>query len=96
MHFFCKVPWINLLFPEKVVMRARSHFRSDGATTYEEVESGLNKMSVGKFESIINSCNLMPIYRKYECVKGINWLSKVPSMRELFINYVTVVLSKAT
>lgn len=96
MHFFCKVPWINLLFPEKAVMKARSHFRSDGATTYEEVESGLNKMTVGKFESLISSCRLKPTYRKYECVKGINWLSRVPLLRELFINHITVVLSRAT
>jgi len=95
MHFFCKVPWINVIFPEKAVMRARSQFRNDGATTYEEVESGLNKMTMGKFESLISSCNLKITHRKYECVKGINWLSKIPLVRELFINHVTVILSKA-
>jgi SAM-dependent methyltransferase len=93
MHFFCKVPWINLLFSEEVVMRARSRFKSDGASTYEEVESGLNKMTIRKFESIVSSCNLKVTYRKYECVKGLNWLSRIPLARELFINHVSVVLS---
>lgn len=94
MNFFCKVPWINVLFSEEVVMKARSHFRSDGAKRYEDVESGLNKMTIAKFESIVSSCNLKVTDRKYECVKGINWVSKVPLLREFFINHVTVILSR--
>jgi ubiquinone/menaquinone biosynthesis C-methylase UbiE len=96
MHFFCKVPWINVLFSEKAVMKARNHFRSDGATRYEDVESGLNRMTVSKFESIVSSCKLKLTYRKYECIKRINWLSNVPLLREFFINHVTAILSRAT
>ena len=96
MHFFCKVPWVHVFFPEDVVMRARSHFRSDGAKRYEDVESGLNKMSIAKFESILSSSKLKVNYLKYECVKGINWLSKVPLIREFFINRVVVSLSRLT
>jgi SAM-dependent methyltransferase len=96
MHFFCKVPWINVLFTENAVMKARSHFRSDGAKRYEEVESGLNRMTIAKFESIVSSCDLRVEYRKYECVKRINWLSNVPFLREFFINHVTVVLSRGS
>jgi 2-polyprenyl-3-methyl-5-hydroxy-6-metoxy-1,4-benzoquinol methylase len=29
MHFFTKVPWLNLLFDEKTVMTVRTYFRSD-------------------------------------------------------------------
>ena len=57
-------------------------------------ETGLNKMSIAKFETLVSSCNLRLTYRTYECVKGINWLSKVPLVRELFINNVSAVLSK--
>jgi len=95
MQFFCKVPWLNLLFSEKTVMKVRSHFKSDGATRYEDVESGLNKMTVSKFESIVSSCNLKVTHRNYECVKGMNGLSNLPLLREFFINNVTVILSKA-
>lgn len=95
MHFFCRVPWINLLFPEDAVMGARRHFRNDGATTYEQVESGLNKMSIRKFHSIVAACQLTVTFRKLDCVKGIDWLSRIPIVRELFINHVTVLLSKA-
>ncbi len=96
MHFFCKVPWVNVLFPEDVVMKARSHFRSDGAKRYEDVESGLNKMTIAKFESIVSLCNWKFTDKKYECVKGIKWVSKVPLLREFFINRVTAILSRAT
>jgi len=94
MHFFCKVPWINVLFPESTVMEARSHFRSDGATRYEDVESGLNKMTLRKFESIVASCGLQLEYKKYECVKGLNFLARLPLLREFFVNNVTAILSK--
>jgi ubiquinone/menaquinone biosynthesis C-methylase UbiE len=96
MHFFCKVPWINVLFSEKSVMKARSHFRNDGAKRYEEVESGLNRMTIAKFESILSSCDLSVKYRKYDCIKEINWLSNVPLLKEFFVNHVTVILSRAT
>jgi ubiquinone/menaquinone biosynthesis C-methylase UbiE len=96
MHFFCKVPWINVLFPEEAVMKARSRFKSDGARRYEDVESGLNKMTIAKLESIVSSCKLKVTYRKYHCVKGIDWLSKVPLLREFFINYVVAIFCKTT
>jgi cyclopropane fatty-acyl-phospholipid synthase-like methyltransferase len=94
MHFFCKLPWINIFFPEKTVMKVRSHFRSDGATRYEDVESGLNKMTISKFEHIINSRKMKIESKNYRCVKGLNFLAKVPFLREFFVNRVSVVLSK--
>jgi hypothetical protein len=73
-------------------MNARSHFRNDGANKYEEVESGLNKMTIRRFESTVHSRNLKIRYQKYDCIKGMNWLSKLPLVRELLINHVTVIL----
>ncbi|WP_026960444.1 class I SAM-dependent methyltransferase [Aliagarivorans taiwanensis] len=92
MHFFCKLPWLNLLFSEKAVMNVRSHFRDDGAKHYEEVESGLNKMSIRKFESIIRENQMHIHFKRYDCVKGVDTLGKIPLLRELFINHVTVIL----
>ncbi|HEY3266211.1 MAG TPA: class I SAM-dependent methyltransferase [Armatimonadota bacterium] len=95
MRFFCKVPWINVLFPEEVVMKVRNRYRNDGAVRYEDVESGLNKMTVAKFEALVSSCNLKITHRDYECVKGINALAKAPLLREFFISNVAAVLSKS-
>jgi len=94
MHFFCKVPWLNVLFSEKTVMKVRSRFRSDGAAKYEDVESGLNKMTIAKFENIVKSSDLTIEFKNYTCIKRINLLSKIPILKEFFINHVSVVLSK--
>lgn len=94
MHFFCKVPWINVFLPEKTIMAVRNQFRNDGATRYEEVESGLNRMTIKKFNQIINSSNMKIDYKKYHCIKGLDFLSYIPILRELFINHVTVKLIK--
>lgn len=94
MYYFTKLPWVHLIFPERVVMAARSRFRRDGAVRYEEVEAGLNKMSVAKFERIVKACGLKVSYQRYDCVRGLNFLSAIPVIRELFINHITCVLSK--
>lgn len=94
MYYFTKLPWVHLIFPERVVMTVRSRFRRDGAVRYEEVEAGLNKMSVAKFERIIKACGLKVVYQRYDCVKGLNFLGSIPVIRELFINHITCVLAK--
>ncbi len=95
MQFFTPVPWLNLLFPEATVMAVRARFRDDGATRYEDVESGLNRMTVGKFERLVAEAGLHFIYRRYRGVKGLDFLGRLPGLRELFINEVHAVLAPA-
>lgn len=95
MQFFTRVPWVNLIFAERAVMRVRSRFIGDGAKRYEDVESGLNKMTVRKFERLVAGCGLKVSYRRYDCVKGLAFLAKLPLARELFINHVSCVLREA-
>ena len=94
MYFFTKVPWVNILFSEHAVMQVRRRFRDDRATRYEDVEKGLNKMTLAKFDWIVNTCGFRPVYQKLECVKRMNWLSKIPIGRELFVNHVTYLCIK--
>lgn len=89
MGFFCRLPWIQSLFPERTVMEVRSAFRPDGARTYRE--AGLGQLSVGKFEAIVKRSRLRCTLLRYDCVCGLNWLRLVP-LRELFINRVSCVL----
>ena len=83
MRFFCPIPWLQLWFSEKTVMAVRAHYRHDGAMRYEDVESGLNRMSLAKFEQILGSSGLRVAERRYVGVKKIHFLTKVPVIREL-------------
>jgi SAM-dependent methyltransferase len=94
MHFFTWVPWVNILFSEATVMRVRSRFRNDGAVRYEDVEGGLNRMTVARFEHLIRESGFRLEWKRYQCVKGANVLQALPRLRELFINTVTCVLRK--
>ncbi len=95
MHFFCRLPWLNLLFAESAVMRVRGYYRDDGAARYEEVPGGLNKMTVARFERIVSDCGLKVVASRYRCVKGLDVLSRLPVFRELLINHISVVLHQA-
>lgn len=62
--------WANLLFTEKALMEWRSHFKDDGATHFEEVRGGLNRMTIHKFKDVVassgfelESLELVPIRR---------------------------------
>ena len=91
MFFFCKLPWVNVLFSEKTVMNVRSHYRDDGARSYRP---GLNKMTIAKLERLLAESELVTEFKTYRCVKGINLLSRLPGLREFFINVVTLILAR--
>src|SRR5437868_12061636 len=53
MRYFTNLPWVHLLFPERTIMAVRTRYRHDGAARYEDVEGGLNRMSVRKFRRLV-------------------------------------------
>jgi hypothetical protein len=73
-------------------MSARAKYRHDGATRYVEVESGLNMMSIAKFERIVAESGMKAVQSRYDCIRGLNFLGNIPILRELAINHVTVIL----
>jgi SAM-dependent methyltransferase len=93
MQFFTSLPWVHLIFSERTIMNVRKRYRSDGANRFEDVESGLNKMSVAKFKRIIRESGMQIDFVSYECVKGMNLLGKIPFFSELFINHLSAVLA---
>lgn len=95
MSGYTGLPWSNLIFSERALMKIRSNYRSDGATCYREVEGGLNRMTVAKFESIVRSARgvhldelLLHSVRRLPLVTGI------PVVRELLTSAVSCVLRK--
>lgn len=52
-HLFSVFPWAHLIFTERVLIRWRSDFKTDGATRFHEVAGGLNQMNIKRWEKII-------------------------------------------
>ena len=89
-----RLPWVNLLFPERAVLGIRSRYRADGALRYEECEGGLNRMTLLKFDRIISGCGAKIIYRRNFGVKGLPWVTHLPVIRELMTSSAACVLEK--
>jgi len=69
-HLFSVFPWAHVIFSERALIRWRSDIRSDGATRFSEVEGGLNRMTVRRFERLV-----------YESPFHAEWLELVPIRR---------------
>jgi SAM-dependent methyltransferase len=54
-HLFSVFPWAHLIFSEQALIRWRSDLRSDGATGFAEVEGGLNRMTIARFERLVKA-----------------------------------------
>lgn len=52
-HLFSVFPWAHLIFSEAALIRWRSDFKTDSATRFHEVEGGLNRMTIRRFERIV-------------------------------------------
>lgn len=90
MGFFCRLPWVQILFSEQTVIAARSRFRSDNATGYRDLH--LAKMSIQKFSRIVKRSGLHCSSLRLDCSLGMNWLRFTP-LREFFVNRVSCVLT---
>ncbi len=94
MNFFTKLPWVNILFSEKTVMNVRKRFREETIEKLTYTEAGLNKITVNKFEKIIKDSGLRVKFLKYRCVKELDFLGRLPAVRELFINQIDCIVLK--
>jgi len=95
MSGYTGLPWSNLIFSERALMKIRRTYRSDGATCYREVEGGLNRMTVAKFEKIVRAARgVRPGELLLHSVKGLPLVTRIPVMRELLTGAVSCVLRR--
>jgi SAM-dependent methyltransferase len=96
MNFFTRVPWVNLLFPERSVMLVRSLYRDDGAISYETcgLGGGLNRMTVKRFEEIVRQSGMQVERIQNHATRGLPLVTKLPILRELLTSACTVILKQ--
>jgi SAM-dependent methyltransferase len=84
MMFMSAPPWTHVLFKERTIMAVRSLYRFDGAQRFEDVEGGLNRMTIRRFEHLITDSGF--IVKTLSCVpiRGMALLAGNQMGREFF------------
>jgi 2-polyprenyl-3-methyl-5-hydroxy-6-metoxy-1,4-benzoquinol methylase len=52
-HLFSVFPWAHLIFSEDALIAWRSDFKTDGATKFHETAGGLNRMTISRFQRMV-------------------------------------------
>ncbi len=89
---FTRLPWVNCLFPEKAVLEVRARYKQDGARRYEDVEGGLNRMTIHKFERLMRNSGMKIRSLHLFPVRGLPLVSRVPVLREFLTAAASCVL----
>jgi SAM-dependent methyltransferase len=87
------IPWVNLVFSERALLTLRARFRSDRPSRLQDIEGGLNKMTLAKFERIIRASDLRITDLTYFATMGIPLVTRVPLVREFLTSAVSCVLT---
>lgn len=75
-------------------MQVRSRFRCDGARRYEDVEGGLNRMTVGRFEDLIRASRFHLDTLTLVPIRGMTWATRHRLTREALTSIVQAKLLK--
>jgi len=91
---FTRLPWVNVLFSEETVMKVRSRYRKDGAKRYEEIEGGLNRLTLAKFSKIMRESGMKIRRLEFFPVKGLPFVSQIPVVREYMTAAASCILER--
>ena len=95
LQFMIRLPWPHVMFTERVLMAARSLYKTDGAVKFEEVEGGLNRMSVRKFEQLIHNSVFRIMTLQLIPIRRTKFLhTYCPGGRELFTSTIKASLQR--
>lgn len=90
-HLFSVFPWAHLVFTEGALLRWRADFKHDGARHFNEVEGGLNQMTVARFRRLVKSSGLKVQSLELLPIRRLKWLFS-PLTREFLTSVVRCVL----
>jgi SAM-dependent methyltransferase len=87
-EYMSPVPWVHLAFAEDVIMAERRRFRpNEDAASFAEIRGGLNRMTLGRFQSIMATTGLDCLrldtnVSEHPAVRAMSVLSRLPGLRE--------------
>ena len=85
-------PWLNLLFSDRALLSLRARFRDDHPQRIEEVEGGLNRMTVRRFERIVRGGDFHIERISLYSVKRLPLVTRIPLVREFLTNAAACIL----
>ncbi len=102
------MPWCHLFFSDDTLIEVykdlvkdlpdgkhRVEFRISTDENGHEYFSYINKMSIKRFENILKTLDITPVYYTYTPLRScFAPLAKVPKLKEVFIKMVTCVIEK--
>lgn len=94
MNFFIPMPWVHFVFQEETILAVRALYRNDGAKKFEQVEGGLNRMTVARFYDLISSAGYQIETFRAVPIRGWSWLVRNRYLREYFTSVVQCVARK--
>lgn len=103
------IPWVHCFFPDKVLIEAYEHlvaplpdgaervkFRISRNAQGEEYFSYINKMTIRRYQRILQTLGIQPEYWYEAPLRGfLKPLARFPLTRELFVKMAVCVLRKA-
>lgn len=88
-------PWSHVFFKEETIMALRAHYRSDGARRFEDVEGGLNRMTIAQFERLVGASGFRVDDMDLLPIRGTKLLGRNRWGREIFTSVVRASLIKS-
>ena len=95
MMFMDAPPWTHILFKERTIMAVRSLYRGDGATRFEDVSGGLNRMTIRCFEELVRASGFLVASLTCIPIRRMALLARTRFGREFFTSVVKAHLIKA-
>lgn len=93
-HYLTRIPWPQVFFSESTIMEVRGEYKGDRAESFEQIEGGLNRMTVSRFEDLIRLSNFRIVDLRFRTIRGVPLVQRLPLIREVLIADVCAVLRK--
>ncbi len=93
-HFFSVFPWSHLIFSDSALLRWRQRYRPDRPKRLSDVEGGLNRMTIARFERMVKTSGLRIASFEPVPIRPLRWLHSRLT-REFTTAIVRAILVKA-